>query len=105
VAVSRYFQVREVTIGVGGDSATVLTLVVTAVVLVRWKPSARSRSLSGIFSLSAPPTRIEPAQRLRSLRSPRAHLALPVRQDMFCGDGYRPFNVETACATKSSLVD
>jgi len=29
-------------------------------------------------------------------RSPRAHLALPVRQDIFCGDGYRPFNVETA---------
>jgi len=26
----------------------------------RWKPSTRSRSLSGISALSAPPARIEP---------------------------------------------
>jgi len=55
----------------------------TAAMIMRWKPSARSRSLRGISALSAQPARIEPAQRLGSLRSPRARLALPVRQG-FC---------------------
>jgi len=41
---------------------TALTLVVTALVIVRWKPSARSRSLSDISTLSAPPARIEVAE-------------------------------------------
>jgi len=35
------------------DLVTTGALVVTAVVLVRWKPSARSRSLSDISSLTA----------------------------------------------------
>jgi hypothetical protein len=30
---------------------------------------------------------------------PRARLALPVRQEVVCGGGYRTFQVETACAT------
>ena len=45
---------------------------VTAVIVVRWKPSTRSRSLSGIFSLEQPHclalARIEPAQATTGLR-------------------------------------
>jgi len=37
--------------------------------------------------------------------SRHARLALPVRQDIFCGDGYRPFNVEAVCETRFFLVD
>jgi len=96
---------------------TAVMLVVTALVLVRWKPSARSRSLSEISALSAPPARIvarsgdwaryarrEPASRVVPPRSAsgasrHARLALPVRQDDFCQVRYRTFTVETACAT------
>jgi hypothetical protein len=37
--------------------------------------------------------------------SPRARLALPVRQDEICGEGYRTFTVQTACATYIFLAD
>jgi len=70
-------------------------LVVTALVLVRWKPSAGSRSLRDISTLSAPPAWIGVAQATPAF-GPRAHLALPVRQEAICGGSYRPFHVETA---------
>jgi|GEM_PF-1415041 len=43
-----------------------------------------------------------PLRRLHSLRSSRARLALPVRQEDVCGVGHRTFNVEMACATRFS---
>jgi len=46
-----------------------------------------------------------PLRRLGSLRSPRARLALPVRQGSVCGAGYRTSNVETACETIFPLAD
>jgi len=46
-----------------------------------------------------------PLRRLRSLRSPRPRLALPVLQDEICGVSYRIFNVETACEAIFSLAD
>jgi len=69
---------------------------------VRWKPSAGSRSLTGIFSLEHPHraalARIGPAQATPAF-GPRPRLALPVRQDEICEAGYRTFHVGTACAT------
>ena len=46
-----------------------------------------------------------PRRRLRSRWSPRASLALPVRQGGVCGVGYRAFHVETACAAYIFLAD
>jgi len=58
----------------------------TALTVVRWKPSAGSRSLSGIFSLEQPHraalARIGPAQATPA-SGPRPHLALPVRQETY----------------------
>jgi len=56
---------------------------VTALVIVRWKPSARSRSLRDISALSAPPARIRVAQAtlLPSVAASPPHgSSLPVRQ-------------------------
>jgi len=97
-------EVREVTIRDSTAAATALAGPETAVIVVRWKPSARSRSLSGISALSAPPAQIGPAQATTAF-GPRPRLALPVRQDMFCGDGYRPFSAETAGVPKFPLAD
>jgi len=95
----------RVTIRVDTASATAIAFVLTALVIVGWKPSARSRSLSGISALSAPPARIEPAQATPLPMVARARLALPVRQEDVCGVGYRAFTVETACVTRISLAD
>jgi len=83
---------------------------VTAVIVVRWKPSARSRSLSGIFSLEQPHRsalarivarssdfgRFAPRDPASPFQSARGSVR---------GGGYRPFHVETACATYFFLVD
>jgi len=78
----------------------------TALVIVRWKPSAGSRSLSGISALSAPPARIL-ARSDDSVRFAHREPASPFQSAR--GDdrgvGYRTFTVETACATRFSLAD
>ena len=58
-----------------------------------------------IRALSTARADSRPLMRLRSRWSPRARLALPVRQGSVCGVGYRTFHVETACETKISLAD
>jgi len=77
-----------VTIRVDATAATAVVLVVTELVLVRWKPSARSRSLSGISALGHPHraalARIGPAQATILASLARARLALPVRQEEIC---------------------
>jgi len=113
--------VREIPIGSFQIVVTAVVLVVTALVLVRWKPSARSRSLSDISVLSAPPARIgvaeatplrrDPASRVVPPRSAsgasrHARLALPVRQGtQSVGVSHRTFTVEPACATYFFLAD
>jgi len=73
---------------------TAVTPVATALDSVRWKPSARSRSLSGISALSAPPARIL----ARSATPLRREPASPFQsaRDEICGVGYQTFYVETA---------
>jgi len=78
-------------------AATALGAPATPLVLVRWKPSTRSQSLSDISALSAPPARIGIAE-ATLLRRERASPFQSAR-NVICGVGYRSFNVETACAT------
>jgi len=70
----------DVTIRVETISATSVALLAIAVVIVKWKPSARSRSLREISALSARPARIGPAQATKVDASPSHGSFLPVRQ-------------------------
>jgi len=89
--------------GWGGVRHTLATVsfgvCVTAVIVVRWKPSTRSRSLTGIFSLGHPHrtalARIGPAQATTGFaREPVS--PFQSARNAICGVGYRTFHVETA---------
>jgi len=71
----------NVTVRDGTAAATAVAGPATAVIGVRWKPSAGSRPLSEISALSAPPAQIVAHSATTGLR-PRARLALPVRQEI-----------------------
>jgi|GEM_PF-5390098 len=81
-------------------------IVATATIVVRWKPSVGSRSLTGISALSALPARIGPAQSTTGLAAREPTSPFQSARVDICGVGYRPFNVETAlyfCGCEAKL--
>ena len=96
----------EVPIGSFQIVVTVVAISVTALVIVRWKPSERSRSLSGISALSAQPARIvaRSGDWAHCVRRERTSPFQSARDDV-CGIGYRAIHVETTCETIFSLAD